>query len=244
MTVWADRVSWPKIRALASGGAYALLPVGSTEAHGPHLPLGVDVVIAEEVCRRLGERLMKKQRETVIFPAVNYGLTDFAASFSGTVTLSAQVAQSMMEEVLRGIAGHGFSNIALINHHLEPAHFAVVHQAAKSAAEKSGARIVVPDHRKRPHNEKLGEEFIHGGSHAGCYETSLVMAAAPHLVDEAERQKLPTLAVNLPAMIKGGARNFEECGGPDAYFGAPAEATAQEGHRLFDVLTDIAEAAL
>ena len=79
----ASQLAWPKVKALAAGGAAALLPVGSTEAHGPHLPLSVDVVIAEEVCRRVAARLTAKGRASVTFPAVAYTLTDFAAAFSG-----------------------------------------------------------------------------------------------------------------------------------------------------------------
>jgi creatinine amidohydrolase len=244
MMFLARQLAWPKVKALASRGALALLPVGSTEAHGPHLPLSVDVVIAEEVARRVGERLARRNVESVIFPAVAYGLTDFAASFAGTVSLSADATRTMLAGVLEGIAQHGFKRIGVLNHHLEPAHFAVVHEAAKLARERSGAFIAVPDHRKKPHGPRLGEEFIHGGSHAGHYETSLMLAAAPQWVDEAERTRLPELAIDLPARIKAGAKNFLECGGPDAYFGDPARATAEEGLKLLEILAEISEAAV
>lgn len=242
MTHQASNLTWPRVKSLANSGAIALLPVGSTEAHGPHLPLSVDVVIAEEVCRRLAKRLEPK--DTVIFPAVAYGLTDFAASFAGTVSLSAETTRALLTGVLEGIAGHGFRRIGVINHHLEPAHFAVVHEAAKLSRAKTGAAIIVPDHRKKPHGPRLGDEFTHGGSHAGRYETALMMAAAPQLVDEAIRRALPELAVDLPAKIKAGAKSFHECGGEDAYFGAPAAATAEEGHRLLELLAEISHAAL
>lgn len=244
MTHFAATLSWPRVKALADAGAIALLPVGSTEAHGPHLPLSVDVVIAEEVCRRVGTRLSEKKHDAVIFPAIAYGLTDFASAFAGTVSLSADATRGLISGVLEGIARHGFKRIGVINHHLEPAHFAVVHEAAKLARETTGAVIVVPDHRKKPHGPRLGTEFTHGGSHAGLYETALMMAAAPHLVDEATRKSLPELAVDLPAKIKAGAKDFQECGGPDAYFGAPAAATAEEGHRLLDILAEVSEGAI
>ena len=78
---------------------------------------------------------------------------------------------------------------------------------------------------------------MHGGSHAGTYETSLMMVAAPHLVDEHARTQLPSLAVDLPGAIKAGATDFLQAGGPEAYFGAPALASVQEGHRLFELIT-------
>ncbi len=240
----AAHLAWPRVQSLAEGGAVALLPVGSTEAHGPHLPLNVDVVIAEEVCSRVAQRLGNRGLDAVVFPAVPYGLTDFAASFAGTVSLTADATRGLLAGVLEGIAAHGFKRIAVINHHLEPAHFAVVHEAAKLAREKTKAFIAVPDHRKKPHGPKLGDEFTKGGSHAGWYETSLMLAAAPELVDEAARRALPELAIDLPARIKAGAKNFLECGGADAYFGAPAAATEEDGHRLLDILAELSEAAL
>mgnify|MGYP000889791654 CR=1 FL=1 len=234
----ARTLSWPRVKALAEAGALALLPIGSTEAHGPHLPLSVDVVIAEEVCRRLA---LRRAGDAVMFPAITYALTDFAAPFAGTVSLNAEVARALISGVLRGMVSSGFGTIAVINHHLEPAHFRVVHEAARTITD---ARVVVTDHRRAPTGPRLGEEFMHGGAHAGFYETSLMLAAAPALVDEACRRALPEVTASLVTAIKAGAKDFLEAGGPDAYFGAPATASAEEGERLFGILVDAAEAAL
>ncbi len=239
----AAHLSWPRVKALADAGAVALLPIGSTEAHGPHLPLNVDVVIAEEVCRR-ASALVAGAFDTVVFPAVAYSLTDFAAPFSGTVSLPADAARAALVGVLEGILQGGFRAACVVNHHVEPAHFRLVHEAAKAAQASSGKPVLVPDHRRPPVGPTLGPEFMHGGSHAGHYETSLMLAAAPALVDEAARRALPELAIDLPARIKAGARNFLEVGGATAYLGNPAAATAEEGHRLFALLAEATAAAL
>ena len=236
-TYFAEALAFPKVAALAKSGAVALLPVGSTEAHGPHLPLSVDVVIAEAVCTRVGQKLNQAQREVVVFPALAYALTEFAKPFAGTVSLSRTTALAMTTEVLAGIAAHGFSRIGVINHHLEPEHFRVVKEAGRTASTPT-CRIIVVDHRKAPTGPSLGHEFMHGGSHAGTYETALMLAVAPTLVDERERAKLAPNPVDLPARIKAGATNFNECGGPEAYFGAPASATVAEGARLLALLVD------
>lgn len=238
----ARALSWPRVKALAGSGALALVPIGSTEAHGPHLPLSVDVVIAEEVCRRAAARL---GRDVVVFPAVAYALTDFAAPFPGTVTLPGDVARALLQGVFGGVAQAGFGLVGVVNHHLEPAHFRVVHEAAKATqAAHPSCRVRVVDHRRAPTGPLLGDEFMHGGSHAGRYETSLMLAAAPQLVDEAARRALPSLEVDLPGAIKAGAKDFLEAGGPDAYFGAPAEASVEEGERLFGILVEATVAAL
>jgi len=240
----AAHISWEAAARLAEGGAVALLPLGSTEAHGPHLPLSVDVLIAEAVAERTAARLEAAGKKAVIFPAVSYGVTAFADGFAGTVHVPAEATGPFLEGVLRGLVRHGFRTVGALNHHLEPAQFAVVHAAARAVAESTGARVVVPDHRKKPHGPRLGEEFVSGGSHAGWYETSLMMAVAPHLVDRAALQALPEVRVDLPAAIKAGGRNFEECGGPRAYFGAPGTATAEEGERLLCILAEISAEAL
>lgn len=240
----AAHVSWEAAKRLAEAGAVALLPVGSTEAHGPHLPLSVDVLIAEAVAERTAARLEAAGRRAVIFPALSYGVTAFADGFAGTVHVPAEATQPYLEGVLHGLVRHGFRTVGVLNHHLEPAQFAVVHAAAQAVSGATSARVVVPDHRKKPHGPRLGEEFVSGGSHAGWYETSLMLAVAPHLVDTAALQALPAVLVNLPAAIKAGGRTFEECGGPRAYFGAPGTATAAEGERLLGILAEVSAAAL
>ena len=240
----AALLTWPEVKKLAEAGAVALLPVGSTEAHGPHLPLNVDVLIAEEVCRRTARWLAERGRPSVTFPAIAYGRTEFAASFAGTVTVRGESAVAYFEDVLAGIASHGFRRIGAINHHVEPAHFRAVHEAARNAAARTGARVLVPDHRRPPFVSALGREFSHGGSHAGAYETSLAMAIAPDQVREDIRRKLPVLDVDLPARIKAGAKTFHDAGGPDAYFGDPAAASAEEGERLLELLAEFTASAL
>lgn len=232
----AAELPWTEVKRLAEAGAVALLPVGSTEAHGPHMPLNVDVIIAEAVCARTAAVLEDRGQKALVFPAVAYGLTDFAQAFSGTVSVAAEATTAYLAGVLAGIAAHGFTCVAAINHHVEPAHFKVVHEAVKRARAGSkspgGVCILAPDHRRPPFVHELGVEFTGGGSHAGLYETSLMLAAAPHLVREDVRLSLPDLEIDLPGAIKAGAKDFHGCGGPDAYFGAPAKATREEGERL------------
>lgn len=238
----AAELTWPEVRELAPRSV-ALLPVGSTEAHGPHLPLSTDVVIAEAVCARVAERLAARAREAVVFPPLAYGLTEFARAFAGTVSVPAGEVTALVRDACLGISAAGFARIAVVNHHLEPAHFRAVREGAE-AAKKAGAPVACPDHRRKPWAPMLGEEFTSGGAHAGLYETSLVLAAAPQLVREHLRGELPPVEVNLAGAIKAGATDFHSAGGPQAYFGHPGLASAAEGNRLLDVLADVTIAAL
>lgn len=237
----AAHSSWEDLRELARQGAAALLPVGSTEAHGPHLPLDTDVIIAREVAARAQARLAEAGRPSVLFPPFAYGVTDFAQGFAGTVSISAGTLEALAVDVARSLHAQGFSPVVFVNHHLEPAHFEALHRAAEAAAP---ARVLVPDHRRKPWALELGEEFCRGGSHAGRYETSLVLAADASRVFD-DRRRLPVLDVNLGKKIREGARSFLELGAERAYLGDPAAATAEEGNRLFHVLAQqVAELVL
>jgi creatinine amidohydrolase len=242
---FARNLPWTSVKRAAEAGAIALVPVGSTEAHGPHLPLGTDVIIAEAVAVQAADKLAKRGAEALIFPACAYSLTEFARPWPGTVSVGADASRAYLAEVLAALARTPFRRVGVINHHLEPAHFRVVRDAAKLAAERvPGADVRVVDHRHPPFSELLGEEFTRGGSHSGWYETSLVMAAAPHLVYHHVREKLPAIPVDLPALIKEGKKDFLECGGPAAYLGDPASASVKDGVRLLNLLADHACEAL
>jgi len=234
----ARELTWPEIKALADDKAVALLPIGSIEAHGPHLPLSTDIVIAEEVCKRVERALAAQGRASVRFAPIAYGVTDFASGFVGTVTLEAAVFEPYLRQVVESIARQGFSTVCLVNHHLEPAHFKQVHAAAKAAAENTQASVKVADHRRGARAHQLGAEFLHGGSHAGFYETSLMLAAAPQWV-RGNHRSLPDVERDLPALIKAGKKSFEACDAPDAYMGSPRSASVEAGEEFYSVLVQV-----
>jgi len=237
----ARDLTWEELRDLAAAGAVALVPVGSTEAHGPHLPLDTDVAIAREVAFRAQSLLDRQGRRSVIFPPLAYGVTEFAGGFTGTVTIGAEALEAQVVDLVRSLHGQGFSPVVLVNHHLEPDHFAALHRAAERAAP---AKAIVPDHRRKPWAPALGDEFCRGGSHAGRYETSLMLAIDSSRV-RPSRASLPSLDVNLGKAIREGARTFLEIGGERAYFGDPAAASAEEGQKLLDLLAgQVCEMAL
>ncbi len=236
----AADLSWEELRDAAEGGAVALLPVGSTEAHGPHLPLDTDVAIATEVAFR-AQALLAPGRQAIVFPALAYGVTEFAKGFTGTVSIGAETLEALVVDVARSLHEQGFRPLVLVNHHLEPDHFAALHRAARRAEP---ARVIVPDHRRKPWALELGEEFCRGGSHAGQYETSLMLAADPSRVRR-DRQALDPFHVDLGKAIRDGARTFLELGGERAYFGDPAAASEAEGDALFTKLAQqVAEEVL
>jgi len=227
-------LTFPEAREAIAKGAVAILPVGSTEAHGPHLPLATDVVIAEEAARRAVARLRAEGTEAVVLPPVAYGVTDFAKGFAGTITLPANVVHGFVRAICEGALAAGFRAVVISNAHLEPAHIAAIRSAVEGLP-----KVAFPDKTRRPWSQKLGEEFRSGACHAGSYETSLVQAAAPELVREDLRRTLPENPISIGRAIKEGKTSFEEAGGPDAYFGAPAAASAAQGDELYETLAEM-----
>jgi creatinine amidohydrolase len=227
---------------LLGPGTALLLPVGSTEAHGPHLPLGADVIIAEETARRAAERIAAAGHPVLLLPPLAYARAECARAFAGTVSLSAETTRALVVDLARGLAPAGGPLLCLVNAHLEPDHLRALRAAVDEAAA-AGCRVVFPDHTRRPHVEGLGAEFGRGGAHGGAYETSLVLAAGGR-VDEAARRGLPANFVDLAAALRAGAADFRALGGARAYFGDPAAASREQGERLYGVLAEVVSAAV
>lgn len=240
-------MTWPEAQAARERKALVLVPVGSTEAHGPHLPLATDVIISEELCRRSARALEDRGVEAVIAPALAYAVTDYAGEFAGTVTLPRETAVALIRDVIAGLQRQGFERVVLVNSHLEPAHLETVRDAIDAAAALTEKRALFPDACSKRWARTLTEEFKKGACHAGRYESSLVLAARPELVREQVRAGLGSKPIDLAKAMKGGVKTFKEAGAGDAYFGDPALASVEHGDEIYDllvtmVLTEIEEA--
>jgi creatinine amidohydrolase len=218
-----------------SGSAHDLgdLSYTATEAL-----LGSDArkMISEEVARRAAQELAAAGYVAVRFPAIHYGVTDWARMFAGTTTLTASTTESIVFETCHAAHAMGFDRVVLTNAHLEPDHIAVLRAVAERFSEQTGRPLLFPDKTRRRAAERLTDEFRSGSCHAGQYETSLVLAIRPDLVDMTKAKALPEHVVPLHERIAAGARDFADCGLDRAYCGNPAGATAEEGERSLATL--------
>ncbi|HEY8949278.1 MAG TPA: creatininase family protein [Rhizomicrobium sp.] len=236
--------AWPSMRdALKSGRkVVAILPCGATEAHGPHLPLNTDVLISETMAARALPLIEQRGYAAAILPPLAYMPAGYAEAFPGTITVSAATAKALMLDIAMSLKAQGFACLALANSHFDPTNVAMLREAADNIRER-GLPVAFPDFTRRKLAQTLTAEFQSGACHAGQYETSLIMAARPHLVDEAGRLFLKDNPASLTEAFSKGARTFAEAGGPDAYFGYPRNASAAEGDTSFKVMASaLAEA--
>jgi creatinine amidohydrolase len=181
-----------------------ILPIAAIEQHGPHLPLATDRIINEHFCRELDLRLGEL---VLILPTVAVTCSAHHMDFAGTLTVSHEALLSYMAQTLESAAAHGFRNLVIFNSH------GGNQGIARVALEKLGAahpkcRVVQVTWWQLA-TEKLlpiSESGPGGVGHACEFETSLVMLAAPELVDESAiepRRNEPTFAWAEADLLRG-----------------------------------------
>ena len=232
-------MTWPEAEELRRAGAIVLVPVGSTEAHGPHLPLSTDVLISEELCARAAGALETRGTACAAAPPLSYAVTEYAGGFAGTLTLARDTAVALVRDVCLALHRQGFTRVVLVNSHLEPDHLETVREGAARAEAATGSKVCFPDACSRRWARTLTEEFKKGACHAGSYETSLVLAARPGLVREEIRSGLPAKPIDLAQAMRGGVKTFQEAGADRAYFGDPAAASSGHGEEIYGLLLDM-----
>ena len=194
-----------------------LLPLGSTEQHGPHLPLDTDTRIAQAVAAGVAHRLDSVR----VAPPISITASDEHRGFAGTLSVGTRVLSEMLIEIV-GNAGPEFGRIVAINGHGGNAY------ALRAATEVCKARGRAL--------EVWSVRLPGADAHAGRTETSLMLAIAEDLVrlDLAEAGAVEPIDELLPKMIEGGIREVS----PNGVLGDPSGANAAEGTRLLAALID------
>jgi creatinine amidohydrolase len=225
---------WTEIRAALDGDqpVVAILPLGAVEAHGPHLPLGTDVIISEGMARRAAVMLEPTGIRALVFPALAYAPAGYAEEFAGTISIRPETARALILDIATSLKAQGFACLALANSHFDPANVAML-RAAAVEVEALGLPVAYPDFTRRRLAATLTEEFQSGACHAGQFETSLVLADRPEAVGRDKAGALSPNPASLVTAFAQGAKTFTEAGGPDAYFGDPAAASAAEGEQTY-----------
>lgn len=233
-------MTWEEVRDVDRSRAAVLLPVGAMEAHGPHLPLATDVIIAEAMARACAEELADEGWTVLLLPPLWATSAGFARAFPGTVSVDPATVTATVEQVAASLAAHGFRVLGVANAHLDPEHLGSLKAAVHPV---DGLAVAFVDLTRRAAAERLTEEFRTGACHAGRFEGSVVLAEEPGLVRSGVAARLQPNPASLSEAIRDGKRTFHEAGGPRAYFGWPADATAAEGQATVRVLgTLLAEA--
>jgi creatinine amidohydrolase len=237
VTEFAD-LAYPDVEGLREDerATVLLFPLGATEPHGPHAPLKTDTLISLGICTRAAEQLEEDPEvRALVLPPLAYGVTRYGAAFPGTVSIAEGTLRALVVEICGSLSAQGFGRIVLVNNHLEPEHV----RTLRKAAEELGGAVRLFDVTRKRTAEQLTDEFRSGSGHAGSYETSLVLADEPMLVHRERMEGLESKMIDMPAAIAAGQTDFIAMGMDRAYCGSPAEATAEEGERTFEILTTL-----
>ncbi|MFF6995244.1 mycofactocin biosynthesis peptidyl-dipeptidase MftE [Streptomyces sp. NPDC008313] len=209
-----DSMTWPEADAIAPR-ALLVVPVGSTEQHGPHLPFTVDT----EIARALAEALAGGRPDTVLAPSVAYGSSGEHAAFPGTLSVGQEAVEGLLVELVR--SADAFAGTVLVSGH---GGNAAPLARAVALLRREGRRVLGWSPSGSPTD-----------SHAGRTETSVMLALRPAAVrtDRAEPGDARPLAEILPVLRASGVRAVSANG----VLGDPARACAEEGRAILAAWT-------
>lgn len=232
-----NRMTAPELRELADADAIVLLPVASTEQHGPHLATGVDTFLCGEACRRTAQ-LVTAHRPIVVAPTVWMGLAEHHVDLGGTFSLSLATWHALLRDLCRSIMNAGFRRICIVNGH--GGNMAALAALTTDLTRELDAPIATTSYWNLPHASGAFEEILEtqtGVQHACEAETSMMMAVKAECV-RAKRLAEATGPNRSMGAAVGGAlvvwRSFADMT-PTGVLGDATCATPQKGEQLLDV---------
>lgn len=236
--LWNDLTA-KELVALAKQDPIVILPIGSTEQHGPHLPVQVDSLLVSEVARRAAERM---HVPALVMPAIWTGLAEHHMSLGGTVTLDYATFHALIRQVCLSIARQGVGRIALLNGH--GGNIAALQVMAGELAKEVPAVVPVATYflLAQQHFAEILERQA-GVRHACEAETSMMLALRPNLVDLTAMMAVDAPADGLSSEGFHRWRSIEHWSA-SGVIGYPAAASAEKGERLLEAAADVVAAEL
>ncbi|WP_197495251.1 creatininase family protein [Mycobacterium kyorinense] len=229
-----EKMTVEQLRDRACRGGLVLLPVGSIEQHGPHLPSGVDALLALEAANRVATLLIERM-PVVVAPPLWWGLAEHHMRFGGTLTLSLPTYHAVLRDVCRSIMRAGFTRIALVNGH--GGNISALNAIVNELTAELPVTVAVTTYLTAAADDI--EEILEGQSgvmHACEGETSMMLAAHPDLVvaervPDAHGPECGLQSDNVPVYLW---RSFEEIT-ESGVAGDARLATADKGEKLLAV---------
>lgn len=231
--------TWCEIRDLPKDPGVVILPVGSVEQHGPHLPVLTDTLLATRVLEHTLAALPEEVAAWAL-PPLNYGKSNEHLGFPGTITLSAATLTAVLHDIAASVKAAGFRRLAFFNGH--GGNVAVLEAAARDIRAATGLLTfcLQPGLYCEPPFPISAEEKRYG-IHAGEVETALVLALAPDLVhmDQAVCHFPAYPQVASPLFLFGQASSawLARDWSPTGVFGDATRGTPEKGAALLAAAT-------
>ena len=238
-----EEFTWPEIREAVAQNRVAVLPVGTVEQHGPHLPLVTDVLTAGEMSRLAVE---SAPEESVLLPSVYYSFNEHHMDFPGTIAVEGQTIINYVTDIGRSLARHGFRKILLVNGHGSNVPF--LDEAARNITNGTEAICAMASWWSlipHPLLRELRESEYPGGMAHGCeLETSVLLHLRPDLVQMEKAEKDISfqateffywdLQTPSPIFFQEWFSRYSRTG----TVGDPTKATAEKGRRFVEAVVE------
>ncbi|WP_254537823.1 creatininase family protein [Halomarina litorea] len=227
--------TWEELGDYFAEHSLALVPTGSTEQHGPHLPEATDHLIAEAYAREAAERT-----GFLCTPTVNVGVSPHHRQFHGTMWVDAPVFRDYMESLARNLTYHGVDRIVFVNAHGgNIQHLREVGRRLRDAGDAYAVEWMwdesIPD--------LVNDLFVQNGPHGGPKETAMIQYLRPELVREDRLEAARdggVASVEDAGTVIHGSRTFYDAidNTGNGVLGDQTDATAEKGEELFEAATD------
>ncbi len=239
-----EELSWKQIEGLDKKKTIFFLPISPLEEHGPHLPVGTDLLTAKDTATEAIRILNRKNPELtyVLLPAVPLGYCKFNTDFPGSISVSSKVVRDVIYSMGSSLASHGFKYLMICTYHMAIGHLKGIYSGMERVMRKYDMRICEPwspyfyNDEVEKREPKLGFDTSKE-MHAGFRETSLMKYQYPYLVDESHK-KLQNIYRDLQSPRVLG-KTFKELGLEDGYVGSPARADADYGRWYFNETVNV-----
>jgi creatinine amidohydrolase len=236
-SVFIEDLTWPEFAEAIALDDIIILPVGSTEEHGPQSPLGTDYFIADALARGIG-----KKADALVAPAIPIGNAQGLLDFPGTISIDPAVLADLIFEVCENFIRHGAGRFFFVNGH--GGNNGAIRHAASALYEKYGVFAASSEWWQLM--PKISEYNAH--DHGGKFETSMMMAINESIVDltKADTKQLEKLTDHIIfdyGFFYHGASVFLNLPTseitPRGNFGSPSEEARREiGEAMFEIYTD------
>lgn len=222
-----EEMTMPEFEAGLLKTRIVLIPFGSVEEHGSHLPLSTDTIEAYQVCIKAAER-----RPLFVAPPVHYGNCRSTSRHPGTISISTTTLKSLFKDIVQSLRSHGLNTFVAISGHAGGAHCMALQEAGEELI------LLYDDISVAVVTEfllayELGKELIEtpGDRHAGEIETSRIMHSHPVLVKGSAPAEYPSFPAGI--LVRDKRRYW-----PGGVWGDPGRASAAKGARIEELVVE------
>jgi len=239
-----EELNWKQIDSLDRNKTIFFIPFSPLEEHGPHLPVGTDLLTSRDAAKEAIRLINKKKPEItiVLFPAIPLGYSKMASDFPGTVSIQIKTLKAIVSDVCSSLARFGFKYFVICTFHMDLGHLKGIYSGMNKAMKTHGIKIIEPWGPYFHHKEVEKREPQVGFDtkkevHACFRETSLMNYQYPYLVDPSYKN-LQSIYRDLysPRVI---GKTFKDIGINQGYVGSPARADSDYGRWYFQQIVEI-----